>query len=81
MIPSLFRITVVVAALSLMSAHTGVLNAKIVKIDTPETSLVLDASKGKKLKHLYYGGKVSDSDAAELKKPELPTAMHTRPTE
>lgn len=40
--------------------------AAIVRIDTPSSSLVLDASKGKKLKHIHYGGSVSDADLASL---------------
>ena len=35
------------------------ISAKNVKIDTQNTSLVLEAEKGKKLRHLYYGGKIS----------------------
>lgn len=37
--------------------------AKVLKLDTPSTSMVLDAEKGKNLKFLYYGGRISDSDA------------------
>ena len=43
------------------------LHAERVKIDTKNTSLVLQADKGKKLKHLYYGGSISDTDASALK--------------
>ena len=43
------------------------ISAKNVKIDTQNTSLVLEAEKGKKLSHLYYGGKISENDAAALR--------------
>lgn len=43
------------------------ISAKNVKIDTQNTSLVLEAEKGKKLRHLYYGGKISENDAAALR--------------
>ena len=39
-----------------------------IKIDTENSSLVLDAVKGKKLKNLYYGAKISDTDAEGLRK-------------
>ncbi len=38
-----------------------------VKIDTQGTSLVLEANKGKKLRHLYYGGRLTDNDASNLR--------------
>lgn len=41
--------------------------ADIVRIDTPSSSLVLDATRGKKLKHIHYGGPVSDTDAESLR--------------
>lgn len=41
--------------------------ADIVKMDTPATSLVVQADKGKKLRHLYYGTHISDSDASALR--------------
>lgn len=41
--------------------------ARQVKIDTPSTTLLLQAKKGEKLRNLYYGGKLSEKDAASLK--------------
>ena len=41
--------------------------AESVHISTPGTSLLLDADKGKKLRHLYYGGKLTDADVKSLK--------------
>ena len=43
--------------LSLIAALPGGAYGKILKLDTPSTSLVLDAEKGKALKFLYYGGR------------------------
>ncbi len=40
--------------------------AETVKIDTENTSIVLNAEKGKKLRHLYYGGRISSNDAEAL---------------
>lgn len=42
-------------------------SAEIVKVDTENTSLVVNADKGKKLKHLYYGAKISATDAENLR--------------
>ncbi len=39
----------------------------VVKIDTDNSSYILRADKGKKLKHLYYGSKISDLDVKNLK--------------
>ncbi len=44
----------------------NVVNATNIKIDTGKTTLVLDAEKGKKLRNLYYGSKISDVDAENL---------------
>lgn len=41
-------------------------NAEKVNISTPGTSLVLDATEGSPLKFLYYGNRLSDTDAANL---------------
>ncbi|MDE6175240.1 MAG: alpha-galactosidase, partial [Duncaniella sp.] len=48
--------------------------AEIIRIDTPSTSLVLDAEKGKMLKFLYYGGRISGTDAENLKAAGSPAA-------
>lgn len=42
-------------------------SSKVIKVDTENTSLVVDADKGKKLKHLYYGTRITDTDAAALR--------------
>lgn len=41
--------------------------AETVRIDTRETTTLLDATKGKKLKHLYYGNRLSEGDAASIR--------------
>ncbi len=41
--------------------------AENIKIDTQNSSLVLQADKGKKLKHLYYGGKISNEDVNNIR--------------
>ena len=41
--------------------------AENIKIDTKNSSLVLQADKGKKLKHLYYGGKISNEDVNNIR--------------
>lgn len=41
--------------------------AELVDINTPGTSLILDASEGEPLKILYYGDRLSAQDAAALK--------------
>lgn len=46
---------------------SAVATAEIVKVDTKSSSMVLDATKGKKLKHLYYGANITDADASSLK--------------
>lgn len=50
------------AVLALVAGPAIPAFAEIVEISTPSSSLVLDANKGKKLKHLYYGAKISDKD-------------------
>lgn len=57
---------IVTLALAFLSLSTGAL-AEVVQINTPGSSLVMQADKGKKLKHLYYGTHITDSDAANLK--------------
>ncbi len=51
--------------ISLVSYHN--VNAETIKIDTGNSSLVLEANKGKKLRHVYYGGKISDNDVSGLR--------------
>ncbi len=53
------------AALLLMTAALPA-TAKTVNISTPNTSLVLDAEKGGKLRILHYGNRLSDADIATL---------------
>ena len=60
--------------LSLIAALPGGAYGKILKLDTPSTSLVLDAEKGKALKFLYYGGLISDNDASNLRAAGSPVA-------
>lgn len=50
----------------LLSLGIGTLKAEIVKIDTDNTSIVLKADKGRKLKHLYYGDKIPATDLKNL---------------
>ncbi len=42
-------------------------SAEIVDINTPSSSIVLDATEGRPLKFLYYGPKLAPADAAALK--------------
>ncbi len=53
------------AALLLMTAALPA-TAETVNISTPNTSLVLDAEKGGKLRILHYGNRLSDADIATL---------------
>lgn len=57
-------VTITLSALLL--SYCG-LNAERIKISTPNSSLVLQADQGKKLKHLYYGTYITDSDVDVLK--------------
>lgn len=59
-------ITLLTATLISLSA-IGDAVAQNVKIDAGNTTLVLEAEKGKKLRNLYYGTKISDTDAAGLR--------------
>lgn len=59
-------ITLLFAAIVSMITVTD-LAARNVKIDTDNSSIVLEANKGKKLRHLYYGGKLIDTDASNLR--------------
>lgn len=59
-------ITLLFAAIVSMITVTD-LAARNVKIDTDNSSIVLEANKGKKLRHLYYGGKLTDIDASNLR--------------
>lgn len=51
----------------IIGASAQILHAENVKIDAGNSSLVLQADKGKKLRHLYYGGKITDTDAQNLR--------------
>lgn len=58
-------ITLLIATLiSLISCNFTY--AEYIKIDTENTSLVLDAVKGEKLRNLYYGTKISETDSQNL---------------
>ncbi len=54
-----FNIASVAFALTVSCTFAAV--AETVHVSTPGSSLVLDATKGKKLKHVYYGGRLDDS--------------------
>ncbi|MDE6339160.1 MAG: alpha-galactosidase [Muribaculaceae bacterium] len=58
-----------ILSIAILLASTGNVNivAENIKIDTGNSSLVLQADKGKKLRHLYYGGKITDNDAMNLR--------------
>lgn len=57
------------AAFILLGGLSVLTKAETLHITTPSTSLVLDADKGKKLRHLYYGARLSqpESDIKALK--------------
>lgn len=59
-------ITLLFAAIVSMITVTDIAGRNV-KIDTQGTSLVLEANKGKKLRHLYYGGRLTDNDASNLR--------------
>lgn len=59
-------ITLLLATISFLAGSYST-KAEIVRIDAGNSTMVLDAEKGKKLRHLYYGGKISDSDAEGLR--------------
>lgn len=49
-----------------MISVSGTAGAESVRINSSESSILLDATKGKKLRHLYFGSKLSDTDASNL---------------
>lgn len=49
-----------------MISVSGIAGAESVRINSSESSILLDATKGSKLRHLYYGSKLSDTDAANI---------------
>lgn len=53
-------------AASLTLGFAPRLGAEIIDISTPNTSLILDAEKGGRLRILHYGDKLSDADKASL---------------
>ena len=53
-------------AVALMAPAAMGVQAEKVHITTPSTSLVLDATKGKEAKFLYYGDRLSDTDLQNL---------------
>ena len=50
---------------------TGSVNAEIINLSTPNTSLVLDANEGQPLRVLHYGNKISDSEIENIKSSPL----------
>ncbi len=58
-------ITLLFAAIVSMITVTD-LAARNVKIDTDNSSIIINAENGKKLSHLYYGSKISETDAANI---------------
>ena len=58
-------ITLLFAAIVSMITVTD-LTARNVKIDTDNSSIIINAENGKKLHHLYYGSKISETDAANI---------------
>ena len=54
-----------IPSLLLMSAISA--SAEIVDINTPSSSIILDATQGRPLQFLYYGPRLSPADAAALK--------------
>ena len=61
------KTAIVIAAVLAAACCGNVLKAENVTVNTPGTSLVLGADKGKKLKHLYYGTRLTDADVRGLK--------------
>ena len=59
------QLSAIFALLSLV-ASPALVNAEIINLSTPSTSLVLDATNGQPLRFLYYGEKIADSDIANL---------------
>lgn len=49
-----------------MISVSGIAGAESVRINSSESSILLDATKGNKLRHLYYGTKLSDTDATNI---------------
>lgn len=49
-----------------MISVSGIAGAESVRINSSESSILLDATKGNKLRHLYYGSRLSDTDAANI---------------
>ena len=64
-------ISIISATLALWPAN---LNAEMINLTTPSTSLVLEAEKGNPLKIVYYGDKLNDSELESLK--STPGAHH-----
>lgn len=59
------KLFIPVAAFFLLSPFESTY-AEIVNVSTPNTSLILDANKGGKLKIMHYGERLSDADIANL---------------
>lgn len=53
-------------AATLAVGFTPRLNAELIDISTPNTSLLLDAEKGERLRILHYGDRLSEADKASL---------------
>ncbi|MCH5247771.1 MAG: alpha-galactosidase [Muribaculaceae bacterium] len=60
----IFRSVFLLASVTITNSA---IEGKNIKIETPKTSMVLDATKEKPLKFLYYGTKITDNDANNLK--------------
>lgn len=54
-------------AFALLAASGLGASAATYRIDTPNSTTVLEGKKGEKLKHMYYGAKLSDTDLANLR--------------
>ena len=54
--------------LSALTFSTIAVNAEVIKLDTPNTSLVLEATKGNPLQILHYGEKLNEGDMEGFKK-------------
>ncbi|MDE5683557.1 MAG: alpha-galactosidase, partial [Muribaculaceae bacterium] len=68
-----------VAAVALVAMVATPAFAEIVEVSTPTSSLILDAKKGKKLRHVYYGAKISDKDTYDQLKSGVGAALDAYP--
>ena len=68
-----------VAAMAITAMAATSAHAEIVEVSTPSSSLILDAKKGKKLRHVYYGAKISDKDTYDQLKSGVGAALDAYP--